>query len=176
MLMPNLLEVGLRSGSVDCGEASTVLGVRKVALKVAGVDQYRFDEDEPPSRSSVPVELTPEVTPAPVGPLGASVPNCVVVVLVLAVEDYDILLELDQIDLGVKQSSCPFRLSPVLAAGVTEVPLMGLGIDRATIPDSEVDHEESEGEGDPLDHLALKKVVSIVLPGSQRLFDAVPAR
>ena len=74
------------------------------------------------------VGLTPEVTTPPVGAILSPVTVRLLMGRLLPVVDNHILLELDEVDLGVEQSPGTLRFSLVLASGITEMPSMGLRI------------------------------------------------
>ena len=121
-------------------ETKPVLCVRNVTLETVCVDEDWFDEDQLPIGTGVSAYLTPKVTSTPVGTSGDPITFRITSLCLATVIDDDILLEPDEVDLGVEQMSCTVCLGSVCASCVADVLLVGLGIYGSEISHAIVRH------------------------------------
>src|SRR5271157_1673908 len=151
-----------------------VLRVRNVPIEVACVDKDRFDEDQLSRTPGRSIGLTPEVTTTPVGASAAPITLRVGPGRVLSVVDDHILLELDEVDLSVKEPPCSLRFVRIPASCVSEVLFVGILINRSEILNPVVRHEQPEVDCNPLDYLALVHMVPFLDAVSQGFLDSFP--
>ena len=121
-----------------------VLRVCKVTLEKMSVDKDWFDEDQLPGGTGMSAYLMAKVSSTPVGTSDTPITFRITSLCLATVIDDDILLELDEVDLGVEQMPRTVCLGLVCASCVSYVPFVGLGIDGSAIPHAIVRHQKPE--------------------------------